>query len=239
MFKRRRKLTIIAVTLSLFLIVLVLNYMLSPQPVNAMFVGFSDYEELSSEVYVEPSISDNTKNKILMDLEQSQEKVIEVFDVIEAHPTIIFVQSSDAIKRYAQNQTGQTYYMYWGNYIVIGPRGFNEDVIAHELVHAELRKKIGDIEKVPVWFNEGLATTVDSRYISDVNVVSNSLHEISERGTFYEPTRVLENYKIANNEVTRWYRIVGKSGLDTLIAGLNKGKSFNKLYKEIEAASIK
>ncbi|MNC51350.1 hypothetical protein D3C75_1006390 [compost metagenome] len=72
--------------------------MLSPQPVNAMFVGFSDYEELSSEVYVEPSISDNTKNKILMDLEQSKEKVIEVFDVIEAHPTIIFVQSSDAIR---------------------------------------------------------------------------------------------------------------------------------------------
>ncbi|MOA29003.1 hypothetical protein D3C78_1499900 [compost metagenome] len=70
-------------------------------------------------------------------------------------------------------------------------------------------------------------------------MVSNSLQDISEKGTFYEPTRVLENYQMANDEVNRWYRIVGKSGLNTLIEGLNKGESFNKLYKEIEASSIK
>lgn len=125
---------------------------------------------------------------------------------------MLFVQSPQALKKYAQkNRTGQTYYTYWGHYIVIGPDGFNEDVLVHELLHSELRTRLKNKDKVPVWFDEGLATVVDHRYIRN------------------------ENYEIAHSEVARWFWIVGKSGLSELIEGLNKGGAFNELYKAIES----
>lgn len=237
MFKRS-KLIIVSIILVLCVLILVGSYMLKPQPVNAMMVSFSDMEEHDGKVYVEPGVSEATKNSLLSDLEQAKGKILEVFEEIQASPTIIFVQSSEAVQHYAQkNQTGQTYYMYWGSYIVIGPRGFDADVIAHELMHTELRKRLGNEDKVPVWFDEGLATLVDSRYISNISIVPDNLADLSSGSSFYDPQRVKENYERAKDEVTRWYGVVGKSGLNELIDGLNTGKSFEELFKEIEEKS--
>jgi hypothetical protein len=153
-----------------------------------------------------------------------------------ASPTILFVQSPQALEKYTQkNRTGQTYYTFWGHYIVIGPDGFNEDVIAHELMHSELRTRLKNKDKVPVWFDEGLATVVDHRYIRNENLSLDHINDLRSRDAFYDPSQVKENYEIAHSEVTRWLGIVGKEGLAELIEGLNKGGGFNELYKAIES----
>jgi len=210
--------------------------MLNPQPVHAMMVGFSSMEEHEEQVYIEPDIPENIENMILNDLEQSKERISGIFDGVHATPTILFVQSPHALEKYAQkNRTGQTYYTYWGNYIVIGPDGFNEDVVAHELMHSELRTRLKNKDKVPVWFDEGLATIVDHRYMSNENIRLDNINDLCSRDTFYEPSQVKENYEIAHSEVARWFGVVGKSGLSELIEGLNKGVAFNELYKAIES----
>lgn len=233
MFKRKK--LIVPIIGALFLLILVGSYMINPQPVHVMMVSFSDMKEYDDKVYVESSISEGTIKSVLSDLEQAKGNILQIFEDIKASPTLIFVHSSEAVQHYAQkNLTGQTYYMYWGSYIVIGPQGFNKDVIAHELMHAELRKRLKNKDKVPVWFDEGFATLVESRYVSDKNVISANLEDLSSESTFYDPTRVKDNYKRANDEITRWYGIVGNSGLYELIDGLNAGQSFANLYQRIE-----
>lgn len=236
MIKKRKKTFIIAAFLSIFLMLLIASYMLNPQPVHAMMVDFSSMEEQDEQVYLEPDISENIEYLIINDLEQSKERISEIFDGLHSTPTMLFIQSPQALKKYAQkNRTGQTYYTYWGHYIVIGPDGFNEDVIAHELLHSELRTRLKNKDKVPVWFDEGLATVVDHRYIRNENLSLDHINDLSSRDAFYEPSQVKENYEIAHSEVTRWFGIVGKSGLAELIEGLNKGGAFNELYRAIES----
>ncbi len=243
MFKRRKKAIFYSFSiLLLFIVMLVVSYFISPQPINAMMVGLSDMEKHDAHVYMEPRLPDNTKNIIINDLEQSRERIAEIFGGMESSPTILFVHSSEALKRYAnKNRTGQTYYMYWGSYIVIGPKGFSVDVMAHELMHAELRKRIQNKDQVPVWFDEGLATVVDKRYVSTGSsvAVDYRLDELKSRDSFYDPLRLNDNYEIAHHEVIRWYEIVGNSGLNELTVRLNQGESFDELYKQIETNSVK
>ncbi|MNO33033.1 hypothetical protein D3C76_230390 [compost metagenome] len=236
MIIKRKKTFIIAAFLSIFLLLLIASYMLNPQPVHAMMVGFSSMEEHDEQVYIEPDIPENIENMILNDLKQSRERVSEFFEDLQSTPTILFVKSPKALEMYAQkNRTGQTYYTYWGSYIVMGPDGFSADVMAHELMHSELRNRLKNKDKVPVWFDEGLATLVDHRYVRNENVSLDNINDLSSRDTFYEPLLVKENYEIAHSEVARWIGIVGKSGLAELIEGLNKGGAFNELYSAIES----
>lgn len=74
-----------------------------------------------------------------------------------------------------------------GYYVVIGPDGFNEDVIAHELLHSELRTRLKNKDKVPEWFDEGLATVVDHRYIRNEYLSLDHINDLSSRDAFYEP----------------------------------------------------
>ena len=49
---------------------------------------------------------------------------------------------------------------------VIGPKGQNVDVIAHEIAHAEIRTRVGLLARdfrLPTWFDEGLAMQLDHR----------------------------------------------------------------------------
>lgn len=197
-----------------------------------MMVSLSSMTKYGNNIYMEESIPQETKEEIMNNYEMSKAKVIEFFDEINANPTIIFVQSPRAINRYAQSQTGQTYYMYWGNYIVIGPNGFNKDVIAHELMHSELRERLKNHQTVPVWFDEGLASLVDERHsiIKEYKTDYEKLESLKNPDIFYDSNKSGENYQIAKSEVNIWYENGGKTGLTNLINGLNKGISFIKLY---------
>lgn len=220
----------------LVLFLILLGYILTPQPVNAMMVGLSSMTEYENHIYMEQSIPEETQEEIMNDYGKSKDKILDYFDEITAKPTIIFVQSQETTKRYAQNRTGQTYYMYWGNYIVIGPNGFNEDVIAHELMHSELRERVDKKDSIPVWFDEGLAMLVDDRFsINHSDKVDfEELERLATRSVFYDPLSSSENYLTSKSEVSRWYSISGKQGLINLINGLNDGTPFYKLYNESE-----
>lgn len=238
MNKRKKKLILYigGIPILVILFILLVSCILSPQPVHAMMVGFSEMTKYENKIYIEQGISENTKEELLLEYKRSRTKILEYYDEIRSMPTIIFVQTPEALKRYAKNKTGQTYYMYWGNYIVIGPNGFNEDVIAHELMHSELRERIKNRNFVPVWFDEGLAALVDDRYSINNNDKADNekLEGLKNKEVFYNPSRSGENYQTAKSEVHTWYEKSGKAGLNMLIDGLNNGVLFNELYDGVE-----
>lgn len=90
---------------------------------------------------------------------------------------------------------------------------------------------------MPIWFDEGLATVVDHRYIRNDNLSLDNLNDLSSRQAFYDSSRVKINYEIAHSEIMRWLETVGESGLLELIEGLNQGETFYVLYKAIESRS--
>lgn len=245
--KKRKKVTILFIIFLISIIVISLN--IYSKPVSAVLVDYSRLNQVTPDVYMEPDLQDTIKEELLNYVQTSVAKISDVFGDRDSYPYVIYVESQKFIRKYAENSTGQTYYYPWKNYIVIGPRGFNENVISHEFTHAELRDRLHNKNKVPVWFDEGLAAMIDGRFSNNEaiwNKITNDgkspidfdlldSHKVFNYGTI----EASNNYYLSCHEVTRWFTIVGKSGLLKLINELNHGGNFKDKYKLIEFESNK
>ena len=85
---------------------------------------------------------------------------------------------------------------------IIGPKGMNIDVVAHEWMHSEIAHQSGFITRnyrLPTWFDEGLAMQVDFRpefslpelrgYIADQGLTVPSLEEMATAKRFFKRGR--------------------------------------------------
>lgn len=217
------------------------------KPVHAALVGYSTMEEVATHVYVEPDLDSSTQDELMEHIASANAKVSAVFGERSSNPYLIYVESPKALEKYADNPTGQTYYYPWNNYIVIGPRGLNANVIAHEITHAELRTRLHNQDKVPAWFDEGLATMIDGRYsgneavwerVTNYGADSYDYDLLDSNQAFrYGEADTLDHYNLACYEVSRWFEIVGTEGLLGLIHDLNEGMDFKERYQWLESDS--
>lgn len=233
------------IVVMLILSTLAVSLKVYAKPVNAVLVDYSNMEQMETNIYMEADAESYLKNQLMEFVTLSEEKVIDIFGNRVSSPYLIVALSENALNKYAENLTGQTYYYPWKNYIVIGPKGLNENVISHEFTHGELRERLNHKNKVPVWFDEGLATMVDGRYANNEEVWKENTNngenpvDYSALGSHesfnnYGTKEAWTNYNLACYEVTRWFKVVGRDGLLKLIDGLNNGKEFDELYKLIE-----
>jgi len=169
---------------------------------------------------------------------------------IQSQPTIIISDNEKKLKRmgWTGNSALTTTYVFGGahSYVVITPNGLNIDVVAHELTHAELHKRLynGKILQstlVPFWFDEGFALQVDYRERYD----DNAWIEVTDHGENMTDFANLEtasqffnqdadirkyNYIISKYEVKQWIEQHSVEELLVLISDVNLGKEFNDLY---------
>ncbi|HCQ64277.1 MAG TPA: hypothetical protein DIU07_03460, partial [Rhodobacteraceae bacterium] len=81
------------------------------------------------------------------------------FGPLETRPRIIFCTAPHCAGTLGLRPSGLTY----GHaLILIGPGGQNEMIVPHERIHAELHRalRVSDLwdQRIPAWFNEGLAS---------------------------------------------------------------------------------
>ncbi|AWI04612.1 hypothetical protein [Clostridium drakei] len=248
-----KKSKIIIRCFTIFIITLSLFFISSNRSIvyafNCYTISFSDFKEISKNVYVEPDTSDGETSNILNTISKSKDTVAQLYGNFNAKPVFIISKDQSTLKKYGvENKTGATQKTIFGSYIVLGPNGLNTNVISHELTHSELAYRINKskITKVPVWFDEGMAMQVDNRtqYSEEqwVKKTSNgakvtNMKNLDSYAQFYASDlniRVL-NYTLAKHEVHRWLSAVGQKGLSKLIEDVNNGCDFYKSYNNIEA----
>ena len=99
-------------------------------------------------------------------IQQAKSRITGKFGPLESHPVIYFFDSSTSFWSFARNSYGSTSFLGYKTCVAIGPNGQNVDVVAHELMHAEIARHTGFWARnkaLPVWFDEGLAMQVDYR----------------------------------------------------------------------------
>lgn len=241
---------IFIMTLSIFFI---LSNKSVVQAFNCYAISFSDFKEISKNIYVQPNTVDGDISNILNTISKSKDTVAQLYGSFNAKPVFIISKDPTTIKKYGvENRTGATQRTIFGSYIVLGPDGLNPNVISHELTHSELAYRINKskITKIPIWFDEGVAVQVDNRpqYSEEqwVKKTENgvkvpNMRNLDSYTQFYVSdldTRVL-NYTLAKHEVHRWLSVVGQKGLLQLIEDVNNSYDFYKSYNTIEAEKIK
>lgn len=242
---RSKRIKIIAFSTILILALAALFLYLSyAKQTNAVLIKYSRMNQIAPNVYVEPEINESEQAELIDYVQISTAKINALFGQKESAPVVIYAKSKKALDHYADSDIGQTYYYPWNNYIVIGSRGYNENVIAHEFTHAELRKRLKNSSKVPVWFDEGLAAMVDGRFTDNEKTWNTQTKDgkesinfdLLDNHTAFQPNAQSRmNYELACYEVSRWYGIVGTPGLLKLLDSLNGGEEFIKVYKGIES----
>ena len=117
--------------------------------------------------------------------------------------------------------------------VFIGPKGRSVDVVAHELVHAEVFERVGPwarATQLPVWFDEGLAMQVDYREAYDLseNFDTSFVRTLASPADFYTAGEdaLTMNYGSAKVEVARWVAGVGARSVFAQLARLRNGEPF-------------
>ncbi|MEN6587214.1 MAG: hypothetical protein ABFE02_14335 [Sulfuricella sp.] len=205
---------------------------------------------IAPHVYAEMGTSPARIAKLLNIVMKARVRTTFFYGELISDPDIYFCSGMACYRQFGAIGLGYTL----GNRIAIAPQGARAAIVSHELSHVELATRLGGqqgpIDKVPEWFDEGLAVMVSQAYeFSDeawLQATHNgasqpSLKELASRNDWSRVTGVggcnmQLSYGTARQEVVRWYDKVGKKGLEQLIQSLNARKDFQAEFRNIESA---
>ena len=210
--------------------------------IRSYLVRWSDLEEISPNLYVNPQMQVTQKLLLISSLADSKKRLHSLYGEYTADPVVIAGHTMEVMKVYggnSYNRTGRTYLTTVATIVVLGPDGVvSQDVLSHELAHAEFVKRIGYRNKnaIPSWFDEGLAVQFDYRFSDSERRFANdnveAALELDQLGTIEHDDWL--GYAKSKQEVGRWLEVVGEKGFRDLLQAIRSGDNFYETYRLIE-----
>jgi len=170
-------------------------------------------------------------------LQEAIDRIENEFGPMKSKPTVVFFNKRDSFWPLTLNEYGSTSFLGYKTCIMIGPKGQNIDVTAHELMHVEIEYRVGYWRRwleLPIWFDEGLAMQVDRRerynlpkgtetsYVKQFNTVSDFLAS--------DDKLLTNHYASAKSEVALWVSKVGTSLVYDHLNSIKEGRSFEYIW---------
>ena len=133
-----------------------------------------------------------------------------------------------------------------GMYCIISAKGLETEVISHELCHAQLFNNLGRnwwiyYQRLPSWFDEGLALQFNNRGIyspESLSTISDytieELKEIDRPRSFYvkDYGTLLRHYQGAKKAMEKWLKTHHKEDLTEVLEPLREGHDFYAAFAE-------
>ena len=230
-----------------FLLLCLISYIvLLPEQTFTLLALSTKANELEDRIFVSESVAEDKSLQLQKMVAAAQARVADFLNDTAPEATIILVAVEDRPERYGLtgNKPGLTHTSPFGAYIVLTERGLNVDVIAHELMHAELHQQFGwwlRQTEVPTWFDEGLALMVDYRFSNYEQVwliqtqngkLAPTLDELADMPSFIKVTEKspILSYYTAMREVREWWQLAGPEGLAALATDLKDDTPFAEAY---------
>jgi len=153
-----------------------------------------------------------------------------------AEPRIVFWDRRGLLGMLLLNEYGSMEVIGARACVFVGPKGRTADIVAHELMHAELFARVGAwayLARIPTWFNEGLAMQVDhrERYLLPKGTDSEFVRNATSAGDFFVggDEELTRNYAAAKAQVARWVATVGASSVYGQLGRIQAGEPFDGL----------
>jgi hypothetical protein len=174
------------------------------------YAKHAEYSEISPNVFASHAFNRDQKDKLLAVIEQGKSRVNQTFGNMIANPKVIIAANDTEAAEFGANAFGKALLTPLGQCLILGPKGQNIDVIAHEYTHAEVHHRVGWLNhllNVPIWFNEGVALLVDFREpylleniqlsVDQINAVKSNPFDFSISS--YKASRVLVDHVDKSN----------------------------------------
>ena len=191
---------------------------------------------IAPNIYVDAKMPAAQRLQLIETVKQSRLEIKQFFGGMKSTPKIYACSTKKCFKKFggvsadAKTINDDT--------VLLSYKGLNKTTVTHELAHAEFNKRLGKSHwnKVPMWFDEGLAVLVckDPKYTKPVP--SMSLSKLSSHDQWVDAVRDRKPvYNIARQAIEGLYKGVGSAGLHDLINRLQKGEelSFDKTVNSV------
>lgn len=196
----------------------------------------SGYQKLNDKVFFAPDIPSDRLEELYTLIEKSIERLTQTYGEPIATPWMVITSDVETAKKWGSNETGAMNRMPWCSCIIIGPTGQNIDVISHEMLHAEIQKRVGlwrFLKEIPVWFDEGAALTLDYRESflpENIDLKQEKVETIKqlEKHKDFFSGNIRENYQAARLAVIPL--ILEERFYDDL-ERIKRGESFQMVFK--------
>jgi hypothetical protein len=198
------------------------------------------YERLGDGLFSAAGESDADLARTREQWVEAKARVADLLGPLESEPIVVLPPTKSSAVRYGVPEVapGGSFSVPWVTYIVLAPDGRNVDVMAHELVHAELAERLGYLRysiELPTWFDEGLAMQVDHRDEKIAQVIRDGvpLPPVSELTSVRDFNRreVALSYAASQIEVATWLSAPGHRGAGNFVRDLARGGDFDALYR--------
>ena len=174
-------------------------------------------------------------------VEKARARISNKFGPLESRPILYFFDDANSHWPVRLNEYASTAFLGYKTCIAVGPRGQSVDVVAHELMHAEIASRVGFLSrfrKVPVWFDEGLAMQVDFRKRYDLQEGDDYsfVTQLNTSRAFFvsDTERLTNHYAAAKAAVKIWLSGVNENDVYSQLEKLNEGAAFESIWKTAE-----
>ncbi|MEP6927772.1 MAG: hypothetical protein ABI834_09055 [Ginsengibacter sp.] len=217
------------------------HFFVFPQETRCILIEFADFKN-QENIYYRKGVSENTVEQLLK-IKLGAEKSVQAFwkDANCFNYKLIYCEAESDYKNYGREGSPAVTNIKMGAYIVIPKNMFDVNILAHEISHTVLYRKIGWWHlhfKIPTWFDEGLAMQVDDRDYYSIDtllkkktagIILPAVTQMDTPEKFHNGSleQIMLNYSTAKYVVHEWLL---KHSLNTFIEAINDGYSFDKSY---------
>jgi hypothetical protein len=205
-----------------------------PGPTACLLVAATGPSELSPDILADRDSGIDSRVYLSL-VHEARQRIESTFGKAEAKPIVVFLGRTARIGPFRLNAYGSSQFVGGRACVMIGPEGRSVDVVAHELMHAELNHRVGSLNyfrDVPTWFDEGLAMQVDHgrQYLLTAHDARNSdrVRALTKSAQFFvaDDEALTYNYASAKHEVAEWLSQVGAANLYIRLGRVRAGASF-------------
>lgn len=173
--------------------------------------------------------------------QEARERISSKFGAPEAKPILVFFNDSSAMGSFHLNANGSAPFIGSRACVLIGPKGQNTDVVAHELLHSEIHHRVGYMKRwlqLPAWFDEGIAMQVDYRSRYDIAAEdiprADAVRSLFTFSSFFSggENTVVTNYARAKHVAGAWLAKTGGNSLYERLDRMRRGESFAEAMDE-------
>jgi hypothetical protein len=173
-------------------------------------------------------------------LSESRARIQSIFGALESKPIVVFFDDPNTFWPFKPNEYGSSNFLGSRVCVIVGAKGQNIDVTAHELMHAEIADRVGywrRFTQLPVWFDEGLAMQVDYRPAYTLSPSESEPTKVdfvkslqSSRDFFtLSDASLTKNYASAKVVVNQWVADVGSAAVFSRLERIRAGESFESM----------
>lgn len=213
-----------------------------PGPTACALIGMAGLNELGDDV-VTDSHSEADHRRYVQLVRDARARIEAKFGTPESKPIVVIFNGSNGLGPFKLNDHGSTQMLGSRACVMVGPKGQNIDVVAHELMHGEIHHRVGAVHRyfqVPTWFEEGIAMQVDdrSRYLLSPQEALNAdgVRALTSAASFVasDDEALTRNYASAKAVVASWVLRVEPASVYPRLLRLKNGESFDKVVPERE-----